>query len=74
MVIVVCGLMVGADTLVEIKFLAKEKQDWLQQHFLFFQGIPSHDTIGRLLNQIGPQEFAADAQRRVPVSFFSWPT
>ena len=27
LVIVVCGLLVGADTLVEIKFWAKQKQD-----------------------------------------------
>jgi hypothetical protein len=35
------------DTLVEIKFWAKQKQDWLQQHLRLPHGIPSHDTVGR---------------------------
>ena len=54
LVIIVCGLLVGAETLVEIEFWAKQKQDWLQQHMRLPHGIPSHDTMGRLLSQIDP--------------------
>ena len=50
LVITVCGLLVGADTLVEIEFWAKQKQDWLQQHLRLPHGIPSNDTMGRLLS------------------------
>ena len=69
LVIIVCGLLVGADNLVEIEFWAKQKQDWLQQHLRLPHGIPSHDTMGRLLSQIDPREFAAAIQRWVRGQF-----
>ena len=65
LVMIVCGLLVGADTLVEIEFWAKQKQDWLQQHLRLPHGIPSPDTMGQLLSQIDPREFAATFQRWV---------
>ena len=69
LVIIVCGLLVGADTLVEIELWAKEKQDWLHQHLRLPHGIPSHDTMGRLLSQMDPREFAAAFQRWVRGQF-----
>ena len=39
LVIIVCGLLVGVDTLTEIEFWAKPKQDWLQ-HFAFLTAFP----------------------------------
>ncbi len=69
LVIIVCGLLVGADNLVEIEFWAKQKQDWLQQHLRLPHGIPSHDTMGRLLSQLDPREFAAAFQRWVRGQF-----
>ena len=65
LVMIVFGLLVGADTLVEIEFWAKQKQDWLQQHLRLPHGIPSPDTMGQLLSQIDPREFAAAFQRWV---------
>ena len=44
LVMIVCGLLVDADTLVEIEFWAQQKQDWLQQHLRLPHGIPSHDN------------------------------
>ena len=67
--ITVCGLLVGADTLFEIEFWAKQKQDWLQRHLRLPHGIPSHDTMGRLLSQMAPREFAAAFQRWVRDQF-----
>ena len=46
LVMIVCGLLVGADNLVEIEFWAKQKQDWLQQHLRLPHSIPSHDAMG----------------------------
>ena len=54
LVIIVCGLLVGADTLVEIEFWAKQKQDWLQQHLRLPHGIPSHDTMGATVESDRP--------------------
>ena len=68
---IVCGLLVGADTLVEIEFWAKQKQDWLQRHLRLPHGIPSHDTMGRLFSQIDPREFAAAFQRWVRDQFIA---
>ena len=65
LVIIVCGLLIGAETLVEIEFWAKQKQDWLQQYLRLPHGIPSHDTMGRLLSKLDPREFAAAFQRWV---------
>ena len=67
--IIVCGLLVGADTLVEIEFWAKQRQDWLQQHLRLPHGTPSHDTMGRLLSQMDRREFAAAFQRWVRGQF-----
>ena len=69
LVMIVFGLLVGADTLVEIEFWAKQKQDWLQQHLRLPHGIPSPDTMGQLLSQIDPREFAAAFQRWVRGQF-----
>ena len=65
LVIIVCGLLVGVDTLAEIEFWVKPKQDWLQQYLRLPHGVPSHDTMGRLLSQMDPREFAATFQRWV---------
>ena len=67
--IIVCGLLVGVDILVELEFWAKQKQDWLQQHLRLLHGIPSHDTMGRRLSQMAPREFAAAFQRWVRGQF-----
>ena len=69
LVIIVCGLLVGAHTLVEIEFWAKQKQDWLQLHLRLPHGVHSHNTIRRLLGQTDPRESAAAIQRRVRGQF-----
>ncbi len=59
LVVAVNAVLVGADTFVEIELWAKEKQDWLRQYLRLENGIPSHDTFGRLLGLIDPDEFEA---------------
>ena len=59
LVVAVNAVLVGADTFVEIELWAKEKQDWLRQYLKLEKGIPSHDTFGRLLGLIDPDEFEA---------------
>jgi predicted transposase YbfD/YdcC len=56
---------VGADTLVEIEEWAKEKIDWLRKYLQLANGIPSHDTFGRLLGLIDAKEFEAAFRRWV---------
>lgn len=60
----ICGVMCGAEGWTEIEEFGQAKQDWLQQFLELPNGIPSHDTIGRVFARILPGQF----QR----SFQSW--
>ena len=59
LVVAVNAVLVGADTFVEIELWAKEKLDWLRGYLRLENGIPSHDTFGRLFGLINPDEFEA---------------
>ena len=59
LVVSVSAVLSGADTFAEIEAWAKEKLDWLRQYLKLEQGIPSHDTIGRVFAAINPDEFGA---------------
>lgn len=59
LVVSVSAVLSGADTFAEIEAWAKEKLDWLRQYLKLEQGIPSHDTIGRVFAAIDPDEFGA---------------
>lgn len=65
LVVAVCGVLVGADTFVEIEAWANAKLAWLQQYLKLEHGIPSHDTLGRLFGLIKPEEFEAAFRRWV---------
>jgi predicted transposase YbfD/YdcC len=49
-----CGVISGADTVVEIEEYGTSKLDFLQTMLPFPHGIPSHDTIGRVLAKLNP--------------------
>lgn len=59
LVIAVNAVLVGADTFVEIELWARERIDWLRRYLRLENGIPSHDTFGRLFGVIAPDEFEA---------------
>lgn len=65
LVVAVNGVLVGADTFVEIEMWAKEKLDWLRGYLRLSHGIPSHDTFGRLFGLIDPSQFEAAFRRWV---------
>lgn len=65
LVIAVNAVLVGADTFVEIELWARERIDWLRRYLRLENGIPSHDTFGRLLGVIDPDEFEAAFRRWV---------
>jgi len=56
-VISVCGVLAGADGPKAIGVWAQAHQDWLQKYLELPNGIPSHDTIGRLLAALKPAAF-----------------
>jgi predicted transposase YbfD/YdcC len=59
MVICVCGVLSGCDGPIAIGHWAKSKEEWLRQHLPLPHGVPSHDTIGRVLVALKPQAFQA---------------
>jgi predicted transposase YbfD/YdcC len=63
-IIAICGVICGADGWVGIEEFGKAKQDWLTDLLKLPNGIPSHDTFGRVFALIDPKEFEA--------SFLQW--
>jgi len=57
LVISICAVICGADGPSSIEQYALAKQDWLNTFLKLPNGIPSHDTIGRVMAQIDPQQF-----------------
>lgn len=55
--IAVCALLSGANDFVGMEKFGKSKRDWLKKYLELANGIPSHDTIGRVLRILPPQQF-----------------
>jgi predicted transposase YbfD/YdcC len=55
--LVVAATIADADGPEEIECFGKERIDWLSQFADFAEGIPSHDTIGRVMSLIKPEQF-----------------
>ena len=56
-VISICGVIAGADGPVAIEEWAKINRVWLEKYLALPYGIPSHDTIGRVLELLKPRAF-----------------
>lgn len=53
----IAAVISGADNFVEIEWFGNKKKDWLLTFLKFENGIPSHDTIGKLFARIDAKEF-----------------
>jgi predicted transposase YbfD/YdcC len=62
--IAICAVICGAEGWVDIENFGKSKLDWLKTFLELPNGIPSHDTFGRVFSLIDPEEFQE--------SFHSW--
>lgn len=54
--ITILGVICGADTWTEIELFGKAKHDWLKTFLELPNGIPSHDTLGRVFARLKPEE------------------
>lgn len=57
LVIAICALLCGADTWVEIELWGQANQLWLGTFLGLPNGIPSHDTFGRVFARLDPKAF-----------------
>ena len=55
--IAVCALLSGANDFVGMEKFGKAKKDWLKKYLELSNGIPSHDTFGRVMQAVDPQAF-----------------
>jgi predicted transposase YbfD/YdcC len=53
----ICGVLCGADGWTAIEEFGRSKEEWLRQYLELPNGIPSHDTIGRVFARLSPTEF-----------------
>src|SRR5947209_4757838 len=63
-ILAICGVICGAEGWVEIEEFGKAKQAWFTELLKLPNGIPSHDTFGRVFALIDPKQFEA--------SFVQW--
>ena len=63
-IVAICGVICGAEGWVEIEEFGKAKEAWFTELLTLPNGIPSHDTFGRVFALIDPKQFEA--------SFFQW--
>ena len=63
-VITICAVIGGADTWVEVAEFGQDKEQWFKTFLDLPNGIPSHDTLGRVFRRLDPQQWQA--------GFLSW--
>lgn len=55
--IAICAIICGADTWVDIADFGETKRVWFQTFLTLKNGIPSHDTFGRVFAMLDAKEF-----------------
>lgn len=61
----ICGVICGAESWEEIEQYGKIKQVWLSTFLPLPNGIPSHDTLNRVISSLSPTEFESCFSRWV---------
>ncbi len=58
-VIAICAVVAGSDDWVGIEQFGLDRYDWFKTFLSLPNGIPSHDTFGRVFSMIAPDQFQA---------------
>lgn len=64
LILAICAVICGAEGWVEIEEFGKAKEAWFTELLDLQNGIPSHDTFGRVFARLDPKQFEA--------SFVQW--
>src|SRR5262245_41572809 len=56
LVIALCGFLAGCEGWVDVQLFGIAKHKWLQKFLELPNGIPSHDTFGRVFGLLDPQQ------------------
>ena len=59
LVVALCGTIAGADSWADIERFGNHRLDWLRTFLRLENGIPSHDTFGRVFAALAPAELVA---------------
>jgi predicted transposase YbfD/YdcC len=62
--IALCAVIAGAEGWTDIEMFGQQKKAWLSRFLDLENGIPSHDTFGRVFARLDPEQFRE--------SFLSW--
>ena len=55
--IALCAVIAGAEGWTDIELFGQQKKEWLSRFLDLKNGIPSHDTFGRVFARIDPEQF-----------------
>jgi predicted transposase YbfD/YdcC len=56
LVIALCGFLAGCEGWVDVALFGRRKQEWLARFLELPNGIPSHDTFGRVFALLDPEQ------------------
>jgi predicted transposase YbfD/YdcC len=56
-VITICAVIADADTWVEVADFGRDREQWFRTFLDLHNGIPSHDTFGRVFRHLDPQQW-----------------
>ena len=56
LVIALCGFLAGCESWVDVELFGISKQKWFEKFLELPNGIPSHDTFGRVFALLDPQQ------------------
>lgn len=62
-VVALCATLAGSDSWADIERFGKARIDWLRTFLRLRNGIPSHDTFGRVFSRLDPARLLACVQQ-----------
>ena len=63
LVVALCGTIAGADSWADVERFGEKRLDWLRTFLRLENGIPSHDTFGRVFALLDPAQLVACIQQ-----------